>query len=141
MMATLTEIILKNPSRYGYMQTGNIAHFQTAPAIETGLRLTLPTGDVIPCQRHNRGWYNFILPVETARICLDMTAPDLAEFTLVEITLFVGAQEWSLPIPRAKQDRAPRDVSIDLPAIPYWVQGLLCVRLERAEQVQAEQAA
>ncbi|MCX5615857.1 hypothetical protein NQF87_02520 [Bombella sp. TMW 2.2559] len=111
-----------------------MAHFQTVPAVETGLRLTLPTGDAIPCQRHNKGWYNFVLPAETAYICLDMSAPDLSGFTLVELTLFVGAQEWSLPIPSARRGDATRNVEINLPAMPYWVQGLLCIRLEQAEQ-------
>lgn len=139
MMVPLTDITLEDPSHYEDMRAGSTARYWMPPAVRTELRLTTPSGNAIPCQRQNGGWFNFVLPAETPHICLDMTATGLCDQSVRELILFVGAQEWSLPIPPAlasssKQDNQARTALLTLPPIPNWVQGLLCIRLEPAEQ-------
>lgn len=143
-MTTLIETILENPAQYGFMQTSNIAHFQLPPAIEAGPSLKTLSGDVIPCQRCNGLWYNFVLPTETSHLLLDMASPDVLDRTIAELTLFVGAREWSLPVPSMQttaQNGRGRMVQINLPPMPHWVQGLLCIRLGPAERNYLEQEA
>lgn len=133
-MVTLTETILENPAQYGFMQTGNIANFQLPPAIKEGPSLSTLSGDVIPCQRRNGLWYNFVLPTETFHLLLDMSAPSVLDKKVMELTLFVGPQEWTLPIPALRQNGGNRMMQLHLPPMPHWVQGLLCIRLDPVER-------
>ncbi|WP_282799883.1 hypothetical protein [Bombella apis] len=135
MMVTLTEIILKDPARYEYMRAGNTTPFWVSPAMKTELRLLGPTGNVIPCQHHHRGWFNFLLPAETPHVFLNMTATTLLDQTIRDVILFMGAQEWSLPVPSAltrspRQSNQARTAWVGLPPMPRWVRGLFCVHLE-----------
>lgn len=139
MMVPLTDITLEDPSRYGDKQAGSTAHYWMPPAVRTELRLTTPSGEAVPCQRQNGGWFNFVLPAETPHVCLDMTASGLCDQSVRELILFVGAQEWSLPIPpslasSSRQDDQARTALLTLPPMPHWVQGLLCIRMETTEQ-------
>lgn len=144
MMAPSTDTILQNPSHHGDVQTGKNTHYWMRSAVRTELRLTVPSGESVPCQRQNGGWFNFFLPPETPHVCLDMTAPGLCDQSIKELTLFIGAQEWSLPIPPSlsstQQDNQTRTALLTLPPIPNWVQGLLCVHVGSAEQAQIWQS-